>query len=226
LLSTTTGEPLAVIDGPALTAWRTAAASALAARYLARPDASNLLILGAGALASYLVRAHGSVRPISRVAIWNRSHQGAERLARLLSKTGLDIEVVSDLERAAAAADIITTATLSRTPLIMGRWISPGTHLDCVGAFKPDMREIDADAIRRAHVWVDTRAGALREGGDLVQAMAEGAFTSDDVRGDLQDLVRGAAPGRTSADEITLFKSVGAAIEDLATAITIYESLN
>jgi len=226
LISATDGAPLALLDGPAITVWRTAAASALAARYLARPDAQSLLILGAGALAPYLVRAHAAVRRLKRVVLWNRTRERAERLARLLGITGLEISITADLESAAKSADIISTATLSRAPLIMGDWLRPGTHLDCVGAFKPDMREVDATAIRRASVWVDTRAGALVEGGDLVQAAAAGVFTAQDVVGDLAQLVRDEAPGRSSSEQITLFKSVGASIEDLATAISVYEALS
>lgn len=223
LLSTETGEPLALMDAPKLTVWRTAGASALAARYLARPDASRMLMVGAGALGAYLVRAHSSVRPIRQVSIWNRTQAHAESLARTLAATGLEVSVATDLEVAARSADIISTATISTTPLIKGAWLKPGTHVDCVGAFRPDMRETDDEVVRRARLWVDTRAGGLREAGDVVMAIKSGAITEKAILGDLFELSRGLAPVRGAADEITMFKSVGASIEDLAAAVAIYE---
>ncbi len=224
LLSTETGEPVALIDAPALTVWRTAAASALAARYLARDDASRMLMVGAGALAPYLVRAHASVRPIREVMLWNRSRDRAEALKRDLDGTGLAVTVVDDLEVAAREADLVSTATISTTPLIHGAWLKSGCHIDCVGAFRPDMRETDDDVVRRARIWVDTMAGALGEAGDIVMPLKSGVIRGADIRGDLYGLSRGTAPRRTSPDEITMFKSVGASIEDLAAAIAVYES--
>lgn len=224
LLSTETGEPLALMDAPKLTVWRTAGASALAARYLARPDASRMLMVGAGALGAYLVRAHASVRPIRQVSIWNRTQAHADKLAKeLAAATGLDVSATHDLEAAARSADIISTATISTTPLIKGAWLKPGTHVDCVGAFRPDMRETDDEVVRRARLWVDTRAGGLREAGDVVMAIKSGAITEKAILGDLFELSRGLAPVRGGADEITMFKSVGASIEDLAAAVAIYE---
>ncbi len=223
LFDTQSGAPLALIDAPALTAWRTAAASALAARYLARADASRLLMVGAGTLAPYLVRAHASVRPIRDVVIWNRSRQRAEALAKRLSGEGFATRLADDLAAAVRSADIISTATLSSSPLIEGRWLSPGAHLDLVGGFRPTMREADDEAVTRASVYVDTRAGATQEAGDIVQPLRSGVLTESAIRGDLADLVSGAAMGRASSDEITLFKSVGAAIEDLAAAVEVYE---
>ncbi len=223
LLSTETGEPLALLDAPALTVWRTAAASALAARHLARPDASRMLMVGAGALAPYLVRAHASVRPIREVMLWNRSRGKAEALQRDLAGTGLAVSVVDDLEGAANGADLISTATISTTPLIHGAWLKPGCHLDCVGAYRPDMRETDDEAVRRARIWVDTMAGGLNEAGDVVMPLKAGVIKETDILGDLFGLARGTAPRRTSADEITMFKSVGASIEDLVAAVAVYE---
>jgi ornithine cyclodeaminase/alanine dehydrogenase-like protein (mu-crystallin family) len=224
LLSTETGEPLALMDGPRLTVWRTAAASALAARFLSRPDASRMLMVGAGALAAYLVRAHASVRPIREVTVWNRTPANAAKLGHKLNGSGLRVSVASDLEIAAREADLISIATLSAKPLIHGAWLRPGTHLDCVGAFRPDMRETDDEVVRRAHIWVDTRAGGLHEAGDIVMPVKAGVIRDTDVLGDLFELVRGTAPKRVSPDEITMFKSVGAAIEDLAAAIAVYEN--
>ena len=228
LLSAETGAPLALIDGPRLTAWRTAAASALACRWLARPDATRLLLIGAGALGEFLIRAHASVRPIREVAIWNRTRSHAEALAARLAGRGaagsdLTITVADDLAEAVSRADIVSTATLSATPLIEGRWLAPGTHLDCVGAFRPDMRETDDEVVRRARIWVDTRAGAATEAGDIVIPLRSGVIDSAKIEGDLHELARGEAPRRTSATDITMFKSVGASIEDLAAAIAVYE---
>jgi alanine dehydrogenase len=225
LASAETGVPLALIDGPSLTAWRTAAASALASRCLCRPDTSRLLMVGAGALAPYLIRAHASVRPIREVSIWNRTRPNAEALAVALQATepSLNITIAKDLEAAVRAADLISCATISSTPLINGDWLKPGCHLDLVGAFRPDMREADDACVRRAKIWVDTRTGGLHEAGDIVMPIAAGVIRETHVLGDLYDLTRNPVPPR-SADEITLFKSVGASIEDLAAAIAVYEA--
>jgi ornithine cyclodeaminase len=213
------------MDAPRLTVWRTAAASALAARHLSRHDASRLLVVGAGALAPYLVRAHASVRPIREIAIWNRTRPGAERVVAALAGFGLSATVADDLADAVRTADIVSTATLSSTPLIEGAWLSPGTHLDCVGAFRPDMRETDDDVVHRARIWVDTRAGGFGEAGDILIPLQAGVIGRNKVEGDLFELARGIAPRRTSTDEITMFKSVGASIEDLAAAVAVYEKL-
>jgi ornithine cyclodeaminase/alanine dehydrogenase-like protein (mu-crystallin family) len=225
LLDGDSGEPLAALDGQALTAWRTAAASALAASYLAAPDARSMVMVGAGALAPRLIAAHATVRPISDVAIWNRNAGRAASLAADLDRPGLRVTTTDDLGAAIPGADIVSAATMSHEPLIRGDWLKPGAHLDLVGAYNPAMREADDAAIARATVYVDTRAGALAEAGDIVQAIASGALERGQIAGDLFDLCRGDAPGRRSAGEITLFKSVGTAIEDLAAAILVYERL-
>ena len=219
LQSGLTGEPLATMDGTCLTHWRTAAASALAASFLARADSSRLLIVGAGALAPYLVRAHASVRPIQSVAVWNHRREGATRLAAALGAQGFEARAVDDLERAVGEADIVSCATLSTEPLIKGAWLRKGQHLDFVGAFNMHMREADDAALKRARVFVDTPA-ALTEGGDVALALAGGAIARSDLVADLAALC-GGAPGRGAADEITLFKSVGASIEDLAAAMLV-----
>jgi ornithine cyclodeaminase/alanine dehydrogenase-like protein (mu-crystallin family) len=218
-----TGAPLALIDGPRLTLWRTAAASALAASFLARADAGNLLVIGAGALAPFLVRAHCSVRPIRAVRVWNRTAANASRLAETLRAEGLDAEAAGDLDAALAWADIVSSATISPSPLVKGALLKPGAHVDLVGAYLPTMRESDDDAVRRASVFVDVRESALEEAGDIVQPLRSGALREPDVRADLYDLCRGKHAGRGHAEEITLFKSVGAAIEDLAGGIAVYE---
>lgn len=225
LMSGETGEPLALFDARELTAWRTAAACALAARFLSREDASHLLMVGAGALAPHLVRAHGSVRPLTRVTIWNRSKAKAIALAFGLAVGGVEVEVADDLEEAVRDADIVSCATLSATPLIKGAWLKKGAHLDLVGGFTPKMREADDEAVKRARVYVDTRAGALKEAGDIAVPIRKGILAKSAVRGDLFELCRGKVKGRTSASQITLFKSVGTALEDLAAAILVWKSL-
>lgn len=224
LMSGDTGEPLAALDGHRLTLWRTAAASALAAEYLVREDASHLLLIGAGALAPYLARAHAAVRPIRKVSIWNRTPKRAEALAEKLAGEALDVEVVRDLEQAAREADIVTCITLSKTPVFSGGWLKAGAHADLVGAFRPNAREADDAAILRSRIYVDTRRGALKEAGDLVIPMTAGIIKESDVVADLFDLCRGRAKGRETRDEITLFKSVGAALEDLAAAMLVWKN--
>ena len=225
LMSGNTGEPLAAMDGTVLTRWRTAAASALASSYLSREDSAHLVMIGAGALAPYLVRAHASVRPIRRVTLWNRTRGHAVQAAFGLAVTGIETEVTDDLEAAVREADIVSCATLSLTPLVRGKWLKKGAHLDLVGGFTPKMREADDDAVKKSRVYVDTRAGAPKEAGDIVQPMKKGVLAKTAVRGDLFDLCRGKAKGRTKASEITLFKSVGTALEDLAAAMLVWRGL-
>lgn len=225
VLDAATGTPLALIDGEALTLRRTAAVSALAARYLARDDAARLLMVGSGALAPHLIAAHAAVRPIAEVAIWNRTAANAERLAARLATEGLEVAVAQDLEAAAREADIVSCATLATEPLIHGEWLKPGAHLDLVGSFRPHMREADDEAVQRARVYVDTRAGACAEAGDIVQPLEAEVISADDILGDLYDLARGTVTGRGSADEITYFKSAGAAISDLAAAGLVLDRL-
>lgn len=213
-----TGVPRAIIDGEALTNRRTAAASALASTYLSRPDSATLLMIGTGHLAHHLPLAHAAVRPIRTVLVWGRNAERATALAVHLSGKGLIAKPVSDLEAATAEADIVSCATTASAPLVQGRHLRPGTHVDLVGAFTPAMRESDDEAVQRSAVFVDTYAGALAEAGDLLQPIAAGRFTKEAVRGDLHELASGAKPGRRDGGEITLFKSVGAGVEDLAAA--------
>jgi alanine dehydrogenase len=218
LFDATTGEPLALLDGTELTRRRTAAASALAARYLANGESSRLLMVGTGSLASHLIESHTVVRPIRLVRVWGRRLSSAKAVAQSFAGKGYEVEAVDDLEAAVRWADIISCATLAETPIIRGAWLHPGQHVDLIGAFTPEMREADDDALTRASIYVDTRAGALAESGELVQGLAAGVITAADIRGELSDLARGLVSGRRSAEEITLFKSVGTAIEDLAAA--------
>lgn len=215
-----TGAHLAIIDGNEITGRRTAAASALAGRYLARPDASRLLIVGSGHVAGLMAEAWRAVRPISSVVVWNVRAAGAERLAGELRAQGFAATAATELEAAVGAADIVSCATLSHTPLVQGAWLRPGTHLDLVGAYMPTMRETDDDAVRRASVFIDTDA-ALAEAGDITQPLRAGVIAPEAIRGTLFSLCRGEVPGRRDAAEITLFKSVGSAIEDLAAATLV-----
>ncbi len=223
LMSAETGQTLAVMDATRLTVWRTAAASALASRLLSRSDANSMLMVGAGALSTYLVRAHASVRPIRDVMIWNRTPDRAKATVAQLAQHRIAATVVTDLEAAARRADIISTATISSEPLIQGAWLKPGTHVDLVGAYKPSMREADDEVMRRARIFVDTETGAFGEAGDILLAIQSGAIKKSAVLGDLSELTRGKIQGRRGNDEITLFKSVGTSIEDLAAAIAVYE---
>src|SRR5262249_19575836 len=156
LMSGATGEPLALMDGTSLTRWRTACASALAASYLAREDSTHLVMVGAGALAPYLVRAHAAVRPLKRVTLWNRTRGHAVQAAFALAVGGIEVEVSDDLEAAVRDADIVSCATLSATPLLRGKWLKKGTHVDLVGGFTPKMREADDDAVKKSRVYIDT----------------------------------------------------------------------
>lgn len=223
LMDGATGAPVSVLDGTRLTVWRTAAASALAARYLAREDASRMVMVGAGALAPFLIRAHMSQRPIREVALWNHRPEKAEALAAQLRAEGLPVTAAADLEAAVREADLVSCATLSTAPVVKGSWLKEGAHLDLVGAFNLKMREADDEALRRAQIYIDTPA-AKTEGGDVAVALHRGSITEDHIRGTLTDLCR-QAPHRGQA-VITAFKSVGAALEDLAAAILVWRSLD
>ena len=219
-----TGEPLAQLDGDEVTTRRTAAAAALAASYLARADARRLLIVGSGRVAALLAEAMRAVRPIQEVIVWNHRHQGAERLATTLRAAGFAAHASADLPASVAAADIVSCATLSEAAMIEGRWLARGAHLDLIGSFTPQMREADAACFERARVFVDTPE-ALVKSGDVLAAIAEGGFTPAALQGTLADLCAGRCPGRGSAEEITLFKAVGSALEDLAAAELVYDGL-
>ncbi|MCB4769194.1 ornithine cyclodeaminase family protein [Ancylobacter sp. Lp-2] len=219
-----TGQPRAVMEGDALTNRRTAAASALAASWLARPDSRTLLIVGTGHVAAQLAAAHRTVRPIERVLVWGRRRDKAEALAAAIGAGGLEARAVDDIAAALGEADIVSCATTSTAPLVKGAEVRPGTHVDLVGAFNPAMRESDDALVRRAEVFVDTRAGALAEAGDLLQPLKAGLWSAEALRADLRDLALGRHPGRRTAEEVTLFKSVGAALEDLAAALLVVGS--
>ena len=224
LLSAETGETLAVMDATRLTAWRTAAASALASRYLSRARCrapAHGRRRRAGAAARRRARL-GAADPRGRAVepVAGSSPRAGRARWR---HGGLDVSIAGDLEAAVRRADIVSAATISAEPLIRGDWLAPGTHVDCVGAYKPSMRETDDAVVRRARIYVDTRPGAFAEAGDIVQPLQAGVIGKEAVLGDLFDLTRGTVAGRQTPEEITFFKSVGAAIEDLAAAIAVYE---
>lgn len=223
LMDAASGHPLALIDGEAITLRRTAAASALASLYLSRPDSRTLLAVGPGRLARYMVAAHCAVRPIERVLVWGRDRGRADALAEMLRVQGTTAESCATLAEGLARADIVTCATTSREPLVRGAAVKPGTHVDLVGAFTAEMRESDDELVERAEVFVDTFAAGLKEAGDLVQPIAAGRIAREHVRAELADLCAGRHPGRRAAQEITLFKSVGTALEDLCAARIAYE---
>ncbi len=229
MLDRHTGEPLAVLDGEALTVRRTAATSVLAASYLARDDASDLLVIGTGTLAPYMVRAYCAMRPaITRVRIWGRTPSRAAALANALASEGLPVEAcpgnLDALHLALAASHIVCAATTSRTPIVEGAWLSSGTHVDLVGGFTPAMREADDDTMCASRIVVDSYDGALSEAGDLIDPLARGVFPRGQVVAELRELVVGTIPGRTDRAQITLFKSVGLALEDLAAATLVCDA--
>jgi ornithine cyclodeaminase/alanine dehydrogenase-like protein (mu-crystallin family) len=223
LYDAATGAPRAQIDGNEITSRRTAAASALAARYLARGDADSLLVVGSGWVASLLPYAYRQVRALREVTVWSRNHDAALRLASQLSADGFNARASDDLEAAARQAAIITCATLATEPVIRGEWLRPGSHLDLIGSFTPQMREADDACFAGARLYVDT-VEALQKSGDLLGPMARGVFAPGDIGGTLESLCRGEAGGRRDAHERTVFKSVGTALEDLAAAILVMKS--
>lgn len=220
----TTGVPQALIDGDVLTAHRTAATSALAAAWLAREDARHLLVVGAGRIARLLPAAYRAVRPIDRVTVWARSAPQAEALVRALQDEGHAASLSTDLGAAVAAADIVSCATLATLPLVRGRWLRPGSHLDLIGSFTPAMREADDDCFAGAALYVDT-VEALGKSGDLLGPIERGVISAAALRGDLGQLARGEVDGRRDVHERTVFKSVGSALEDLAAAILVAGSV-
>ena len=226
LFDAETGATRAVVDGGAVTRWKTAGDSALGSGLLSRPDAREFLMVGAGTQSTSLIRAHVSVRPaIARVTIWNRTRSRAEAVAKQLKDLGRTVSVADDLAAAVRTADIISVATLSTEPLIQGSWLKPGTHLDLVGAYTPQMREADDEAIRRSRVFVDFRGTTIGHIGELTIPIRAGVIIERDVLGDLYDLVAG-SPGRTSPSDITLFKNGGGGHLDLMTTLAIVEAVN
>jgi ornithine cyclodeaminase len=219
------GVPVALIDGDQITARRTAAASALAASWLAAAQARHLLIVGAGRVARLLPEAYRVVRPIDAVTVWARVPERAEALAVELREQGFAAHAASDLPTAVGEADIVSCATLASEPVVMGQWLRDGSHLDLIGSFTPAMREADDACFRGARLYIDTEE-ALAKSGDLLGPLARGVITAADVAGTLTQLARGEATGRTGSGERTVFKSVGTALEDLAAALLVWEGID
>ena len=222
LFSGADGTLLGACDGNELTTRRTAAASAVAAKRLARTDASRLLVVGTGALSPMTAQAHAAVRSYDTIEVWGRSTFKAIRVVEELKAAGHPAEVSNDLDASVAAADVITCVTGSTEPVVKGAQLQPGAHVDLIGSFTPTMRETDDDVVRRASVWVDTRTDGILAG-DIAQPLESGLLTMDDLRGDLHELVSGAAPGRRDAEEITMYKSAGIALEDVAAAKLVFD---
>ena len=223
LMNANDGKPVAVIDGTELTLRRTACASALAADYLVKKNVDTLLMIGTGNLAPHMIKAHCVVRNYSRILIWGRNEEKAKKLALSLNIKDIEIVAKNDLKEALNVADVISCATLTQKPLIMGDCIKPGQHLDLVGAFTPDMAEADSKAIAMSKIVVDTYEGALSESGELINALKEGRIKKKHILSDLRELVLEEKDIRKDSNDITLFKSVGTALEDLAAAKLVIE---
>lgn len=223
LARATTGEPVAVLDGTELTRWRTAAASALAADHLAPAHVEEHLLVGAGNVAAAIPACYAAVRDVGLTRVWSRTPSAAQELVSRLRAEGFAAEAAPDLRAAVRTADVITAATSATSPLVLGEDVRPGTHVDLIGAFTPTMVEADEALVTTARVFVDVRE-ALHEAGDLTGPLARGILHESDILGTLADLASGAHPGRQEQDEVTLFKSVGTALEDLVAAALVWEA--
>lgn len=217
LFDTSNGRLRALVDATALTAVRTAAVSGLATRLLANDAADDLAIVGSGTQAHAHLEAMRAVRPIRRVRVWSRRAERAEAFAAAWADRAT-VTVASTAEEAVTGASIVCTVTGSAVPVVEGRWLSPGAHVNAIGAVGQARRELDAEAVARARVFVDRRESAQAEAGEIVLAMHEGRIDPAHVAGELGEVVRGTVPGRTAPDQVTLFRGVGLAIEDLAAA--------
>ncbi len=224
LFDSENGSVRALIDGVLVTKWKTAGDSVLGARLLARTDSQSLLIVGSGTVAKSLISAYTEMFPnLKRIEIWSRNPSNAEELASQTVINNVEISSTVDLRRAAGRADIITCATMAHQPVLSGEWIVPGTHIDLIGAFTPDMREADDLLMQRAELFVDARETTINHIGELMIPLASGTIRENDIRGDLYDLCTG-KPGRSGPDAITLFKNGGGAHLDLLTALKIYKT--
>jgi ornithine cyclodeaminase len=224
LFDGTNGEPLALINASAITAIRTAAVSALATRLLAREDAGDLAIIGAGVQARPHLIAISCVRPLKKIRVASRSFESAQRFAsEMQAQFPILLEPVETIEAAVRGADIIVTATTSWEPVVRREWISPGAHINAIGTYSPKARELDTATIAAASLFVDRRESALNEAGDYLIPASEGVIGPEHIRADLGEVLIGAHSGRTWPEEITVFKSLGLALEDLAAAAHVYE---
>jgi ornithine cyclodeaminase len=213
-----TGVVRAVIDGGMLTNIRTAALSALAATYLARPDSRTLLVVGTGELAPHLALAHAAVQPFDRILVWGRRHDAARESARSLREQGLPAEPTESIEVGLSSADVVVAATSSTSPLIKRQHVRAGTHVSLLGGFRPQMREADDELVASSRIVLETIDGVSSTAGDIVGPLKSGAIQRSQLTTELRDLVSGRQPPRQTAEEITLFKSVGDAREDLCAA--------
>jgi ornithine cyclodeaminase len=219
------GRPLAIVDASAITAVRTAAVSAVATRALARENAGDLALLGSGTQAGTHLEAMRAVRPVSRVRVWSRTPENARRFAEAQSERhGIEVTVVGSAREAVEGADIICTVTSAREPVLEGTWIAPGAHINDAGASTPAFRELDSAAVERSRVVVDRRESALNEAADILNPIQEGRIGEDHILAELGEVLAGGLQIRTSDDDITLFRSLGLAIEDLAAAYHVYKA--
>jgi len=214
------GSLKAIVDGTEVTRRRTACMSALAADYLARQDSSRLLVCGAGALAPHAALALATIRPIDCIEVWARRQKAAESVVEFLrsQRSELEVRVAVDLAESCRQADIVSCQTSSPSPIVFGDWITAGTHMDFVGSHEPDKRECDDEVARNSKIYVDVMETAMREAGDILIPLKKGVITREQIVGDLSDLTRGIVSGRTSDEEITLFKSTGSSLADMAAA--------
>ena len=224
LFDAKTGEGKTFFDAKSLTNFRTAAASALASQFLSKPDSQTLLMVGTGSLAPFLIRAHTSVRPLQKILVWGRNPENAQKLANHPTLKGFDIQAIESIEQGISQADIISAATSALNPILFGKHLRGGQHLDLVGSFKPNMREVDDAAITRSKLFVDIKSTAPKESGDLAIPLEKGVIQAKDILADLFDLCRGSFHWSRNENDITLFKSVGHALEDLVAAQLFYES--
>ncbi|MEM6316974.1 MAG: ornithine cyclodeaminase family protein [Bacteroidota bacterium] len=222
LADTKTGTPLAYMDAKALTTLRTAATSALAATFLSKPNSQSLLMIGTGAMAPALIKAHATVRPIDKVFVWGRNFEKAMAIQQQFANAKYTVRAVETIEEIVAEVDIISCATFSKNPLLKGQWLTEGQHIDLVGSYQPDCREADDEVLQKASLFIDTEA-AMKESGDLVIPLQTGVILSTDIKGDLTTLCQEKMSGRTNSQEVTCFKSVGYALEDLVAAKLAYE---
>jgi len=223
LINALKGTVKATLQAKRLTAKRTAAASALASSFLSRTEASSMLMIGTGALSPNLILAHASVRPIKNVFVCGRNFEKAQAVCDFLKDENFECRPVKAIEEKIAEVDIVSSATLSPDPLVLGRYLKAGQHVDLVGAYKKDMREADDETVRRASVYIDTFQGGLKESGDIVIPLKTGILKEENIKGDLFGLCSGTAKGRSHSEEITYFKSVGHALEDLMAASYYYQ---
>lgn len=220
------GEPLALVDGTSVTFWRTGGISGLASRLLSRPNSETLLLLGTGNLASYIIRAQASVRPLKNVLVWGRTRANAEKVVHHMAPLlhGIACSVVENIQDACARADIIVSATGSHEPLVKGAWINEGTHTDFIGNHHATKRECDTALVAKSKVYADSRDNCFREAGEILVPISEGVFKKESVVGQLSEMCAGTVPLRTNAKEITLFKSIGMALSDLVAASQVYKA--